>query len=62
MNVNINWLLTGEGEIFIVDGDDSVLTTDEAHLIEKYCVSSDSGKRILQITSQIFSDKIKHTL
>lgn len=29
----------GEGEIFIVDGDDSVLTADEAHLIEKYCVS-----------------------
>ncbi|MDE3995467.1 helix-turn-helix domain-containing protein [Glaesserella parasuis] len=62
LNVNINWLLTGEGGIFIVDGDDSVLTADEAHLIEKYRVSSDSGKRILQATSQILSDEIKHTL
>ncbi|WP_167874943.1 hypothetical protein [Actinobacillus porcinus] len=52
----------GQGGIFVVDGDDSVLTADEAHLTEKYRISSDSGKRILQATSQILSDEIKHTL
>lgn len=62
LNVNINWLLTGIGEIFIEDGDSSALTIDEANLIEKYRSITDSGKRILQATSQILYDEVKDTL
>ncbi len=57
LDVNINWLLTGNGDVFVMNSDDSVLTADEMELLKKYRLATDSGKKILQATSQILCDE-----
>ncbi|OOH87198.1 transcriptional regulator [Pasteurellaceae bacterium 15-036681] len=57
VGVNLNWLVSGEGEIFTVSPNQLMLTPDEINLLEKYRLTTDSGKRILQATSQILCDE-----
>jgi hypothetical protein len=56
--VNLNWLVSGEGEMFIENSNNLILTIDEMNLLENYRSVTDSGKRILQSTSYILCDEI----
>ena len=56
--VNLNWLVSGEGEMFIENSNNLILTIDEMNLLENYRSVTDSAKRILQSTSYILCDEI----
>ncbi|OOF87883.1 transcriptional regulator [Rodentibacter ratti] len=56
--VNLNWLVSGEGEMFVENSNNLILTIDEMNLLENYRSVTDSGKRILQSTSYILCDEV----
>lgn len=56
--VNLNWLVSGEGEIFVENFNNLLLTKDEMNLLENYRSVPDSGKRILQATSYILCNEV----
>ncbi len=43
-NININWLLTGKGEIFITKHDDII-----TNIINRYNITKDDAKHILEL-------------
>ena len=55
--VNLNWLVSGEGKMFISDVAQNDFLPDEISLIGKYRVITDSSKRILQRVAQILYDE-----
>ncbi|MBN6060440.1 helix-turn-helix domain-containing protein [Aggregatibacter actinomycetemcomitans] len=57
LGININWLLTGEGEMFI-GGNliESTLTQQEQSLIEDYRESNDQGKEAIEKTARALSE------
>lgn len=57
VGVNLNWLVSGEGKMFISDVAQNDFLTDEISLIGKYRVITDSSKRILQRVAQILYDE-----
>lgn len=54
LRVNINWLLTGEGEHFIVDGDS--MDSNEQSLLFIYRDMNDVGKRVALRTMTSFGN------
>lgn len=46
--VNINWLLTGQGEMFIGGTPESTLTQKEQTLLEDYRESNEQGKAAIE--------------
>lgn len=54
LRVNINWLLTGEGEHFIVDGDS--MDSNEQSLLSIYRDMNDVGKRVALRTMTSFDN------
>lgn len=54
LRVNINWLLTGNGEHFIVDGDS--LDNNEQSLLSIYRTMNDVGKKVALRTIASFDN------
>lgn len=57
MGVNINWLLTGEGEMFIGSGGGEYLTPSEQTLLEDYRESNEQGKEAIEKTASALASK-----
>ncbi|WP_233419225.1 XRE family transcriptional regulator [Aggregatibacter actinomycetemcomitans] len=55
LGININWLLTGEGEMFIGGTPESVLTKQEQTLLEDYRESNEQGKEAIEKTAKALS-------
>ncbi|WP_234885403.1 XRE family transcriptional regulator [Glaesserella parasuis] len=48
LGININWLLTGQGEMFIGGTPESTLTQKEQTLLEDYRESNEQGKAAIE--------------
>ncbi|MCT8517665.1 helix-turn-helix domain-containing protein [Glaesserella parasuis] len=48
LGININWLLTGQGEMFIGGTPESPLTQKEQTLLEDYRESNEQGKAAIE--------------
>ena len=59
MNVNLNWLITGNGEMFINKIDHSTLTSKELELIEKVRSTTDVGQKSIHQTAIMVSEELK---
>lgn len=60
LSVNINWLLTGKGEMFIGnDLNDSTNSIQESTLLSHFRKTSDIGKKAILATAQIMAEKLK---
>ncbi|AAP95271.1 DNA-binding protein [[Haemophilus] ducreyi] len=59
LNINLNWLLLDQGEMYLNQSSDLTLNADEMNLLTQYRQTHDSGKRILQATSKIILDELK---
>ncbi|KMK50593.1 DNA-binding protein [[Actinobacillus] muris] len=55
MGVNINWLLTGQGEMFIGKPINLQLTEEEQNLLEDYRESNEQGKEAIEKTAKALS-------
>ncbi|WP_240958861.1 XRE family transcriptional regulator [Pasteurella multocida] len=51
LGININWLLTGQGEMFIGGTPESTLTQKEQTLLEDYRESNEQGKEAIEKTA-----------
>lgn len=60
-NINLNWLLLNKGEIYMNDGKDVSLSSEETTLLNQYRSVSESGKRILTNTSQAIFDELANS-
>lgn len=60
-NINLNWLLLNKGEIYMNDGKDVSLSSEETMLLNQYRSVSESGKRILTNTSQAIFDELANS-
>lgn len=54
LGININWLLTGEGEMFI-STTESTLSRQEQKLLEDYRESNEQGKEAIEKTAKALS-------
>lgn len=59
LGININWLLTGEGEMFIGGSSTNYLTQQEQALLEDYRESNEQGKEAIEKTASALAAKIK---
>lgn len=57
LNINLNWLLLGKGEMYLVSN--VGLSLDELTLLEHYRLTTEAGKKILQSTSQSIYQELK---
>lgn len=60
MSINLNWLLTGDGEVFVsvLEGDNLTMSAEKKNLIKAYDRMSDENKRaILQIGESLSQQK-----
>ncbi|MDG6280432.1 helix-turn-helix transcriptional regulator [Glaesserella parasuis] len=48
LGINLNWLLTGQGEMFIGGTPESTLTQKEQTLLEDYRESNEQGKAAIE--------------
>lgn len=55
--VNLNWLLTGRGEMFIGSGGGESLTPSEQTLLEDYRESNEQGKEAIEKTASALAGK-----
>ena len=55
--VNLNWLLTGEGEMFIGGSSTNHLTQQEQALLEDYRESNEQGKEAIEKTASALAAK-----
>lgn len=51
LGININWLLTGDGEMFIDGTPKSTLTQQEQTLLKDYRESNEQGKEAIEKTA-----------
>ena len=51
LGININWLLTGEGEMFVGGSSTNHLTQQEQALLEDYRESNEQGKEAIEKTA-----------
>lgn len=51
LNINLHWLLTGEGEMFIGSGGGEYLTPSEQTLLKDYRESNEQGKEAIEKTA-----------
>ncbi|KGQ48586.1 DNA-binding protein [Gallibacterium anatis 10672-6] len=51
LGININWLLTGQGEMFIGGSSTNNLTQQEQALLEDYRESNEQGKEAIEKTA-----------
>ena len=58
LGININWLLTGDGEMFIGGTPESILTQQEQALLEDYRESNEQGKEAIEKTASALAAKI----
>ncbi|MBF0784897.1 helix-turn-helix domain-containing protein [Muribacter muris] len=58
-NINLNWLLLGKNEMYLNDSLELTLNSSELELLNKYRLTNDSGKIILQKTSEIILNELK---
>ena len=54
LGININWILTGEGEMFI-STTESTLSRQEQKLLEDYRESNEQGKEAIEKTAKALS-------
>lgn len=60
MSINLNWLLTGDGEVFVsmLESDNLTISAEKKNLIKAYDRMSDENKRaILQIGESLSQQK-----
>ncbi|MDG6235424.1 helix-turn-helix domain-containing protein [Glaesserella parasuis] len=57
LGININWLLTGQGEMFIGGTPESTLTQKEQTLLEDYRESNEQGKEAIEKTASALAGK-----
>ena len=60
LDINLNWLLISEGEIYISKIKVTDLTQDESDLLEKYRLSNGFGKRFIIKTSIFISKELEY--
>lgn len=58
LGININWLLTGEGEMFVGGSSTNHLTQQEQALLEDYRESNEQGKEAIEKTASALAAKI----
>lgn len=58
LGININWLLTGEGEMFVGGSSINHLTQQEQALLEDYRESNEQGKEAIEKTASALAAKI----
>lgn len=58
LGININWLLTGEGEMFVGGSSINLLTQQEQALLEDYRESNEQGKEAIEKTASALAAKI----
>ncbi|MFZ7223446.1 helix-turn-helix domain-containing protein [Avibacterium avium] len=51
LNINLSWLLTGQGEMFIGGSSTNNLTQQEQALLEDYRESNEQGKEAIEKTA-----------
>ncbi|WP_040977409.1 helix-turn-helix domain-containing protein [Necropsobacter massiliensis] len=56
LGININWLLTGQGEMFIGGTPESTLTQKEQTLLEDYRESNEQGKEAIEKTASALAE------
>ena len=54
--VNLNWLLTGQGEMFIGGTSENTLTQQEQTLLSDYRESSEQGKEAIEKTASALAE------
>lgn len=59
LGVSLNWLILGQGEMFINLMGESTINADELSLLEKYRATTQSGKRIIQSTCNVILDELQ---
>lgn len=59
LNINLNWLLLNQGEMYIADKD-VTLTADELELISHYRFLNELGKCILKKTSEVIFNELSN--
>lgn len=59
LNINLNWLLLNQGEMYIADKG-ATLNADESELLHQYRAINESGKRILKTTSQAILNELRN--
>ena len=59
LGVSLNWLILGQGEMFISLVGESTINADELSLLEKYRATTQSGKRIIQSTCNAILDELQ---
>lgn len=57
LNINLNWLLTGQGEMFIGGTPESTLTRQEQVLLADYRESNEQGKEAIEKTASALAFK-----
>ncbi|MDP0380317.1 helix-turn-helix domain-containing protein [Glaesserella parasuis] len=57
LGINLNWLLTGQGEMFIGGTPESTLTQKEQTLLEDYRESNEQGKEAIEKTASALAGK-----
>lgn len=58
LNINLSWLLTGQGEMFIGGSSTNHLTQQEQALLEDYRESNEQGKEAIEKTASALAAKI----
>lgn len=58
LGININWLLTGEGQMFVGGSSINHLTQQEQALLEDYRESNEQGKEAIEKTASALAAKI----
>ena len=56
LGININWLLTGEGEMFVSGSSTNHLTQQEQALLEDYRESNEQGKEAIEKTAKVAAE------
>ncbi|HDR1694312.1 TPA: helix-turn-helix transcriptional regulator [Pasteurella multocida] len=56
LGININWLLTGQGEMFIGGTPENTLTQQEQILLEDYRESNEQGKDAIERTAKALAN------
>ena len=57
LNINLSWLLTGQGEMFIGGSSTNHLTQQEQALLEDYRESNEQGKEAIEKTASALAAK-----
>lgn len=56
LGINLNWLLTGQGEMFIGGMPENTLTKQEQILLSDYRESSEQGKEAIEKTASALAE------